>query len=101
MQQSQSVQQSQCACIRESVCNLLSGAFVDKEVQLFTGAPSVGHWPICYELNITKPLEYSEVRHDFTRVNWDYLSSVLEVDVTENFDVLIKQLPSQFLQSIN
>ena len=81
-----------------SVCNLLSNVFVDKEVELFTGALSVGHWPICYELNITKPVNYSEVRHCLIRVNWEYLSSVLKMDVEENFDVLIEQFPSTINQ---
>ena len=31
-----------------SVCNLLSEAFVDNEVELFPGASFVGHWPICW-----------------------------------------------------
>ena len=87
--------------VRPLQCATYSHAFANKEVELLTGAPSVGHWLICYEWNITKPLKYSEVRQDLTRVNWDYLSSVLEVDVKENFDVLIRQFPSQLLQSIN
>ena len=61
---------------------------LDKEVELFTVAPSVGHWPISYEMNITKPLKCSGIRQDFTRINWDYLFSVFEVDVKENFDAL-------------
>ena len=65
-----------CLC-DSSVCTLLSDAFVHEEVELFTVAPSVANWPICYELNITKPLKYSEVRHDLTRVKWNYLFSVL------------------------
>ena len=77
-----------------SVFNLLPDAFVNKVVELFNGEPSIsiGHWPICYELYITKPLKHSEVRHDFTRVNCGYLSSFLELDVNENFNVLIRQI---------
>ena len=40
-----------CLC-NSSVCNLLSGALIDKEFEIVTGAPSVGHWLICYEFHI-------------------------------------------------
>ena len=89
-----------CVC-NFSVCHLFSDAFFVKEVDLFTGEPSVGHWPTCYEVNITKPLNLSEVRHELTLLNWDILTSVLEVDDRETFGVSIKQFLSQFLQSIN
>ena len=80
-----------CLC-ESSVSNLLSDAFVEKEVELFTGAPSFWSLPnLLWMKNITKPLKLFEVRHDLTRINWNYLTSVLEVDVKENFDVLIKQ----------
>ena len=87
-----------CLC-DSSVSNLLT--FVEKAVPFFTGAPSVSHCLICYELNITEPLKNSEIRGDLTRVNRDYMPSVLEVDVPENFGVLFQQLPSKLLQSIN
>ena len=79
-----------CLC-DSSVCNMLSNSFADKEVELFTGAPSVGLWPICNDLNITKPLKHSKVRHDLLFINWDYLFASMEMEVTENFDVLINQ----------
>ena len=60
-----------CLC-DSSVCNIFSDAFVDKGVKLFISASLVGHWPICSDLSITKPLFYSEVIlkvHDLSRVN--------------------------------
>ena len=59
-------------CLCDSlVYNLLFDAFVDKQVELVTGALCVGHWLICCELILNNPLQYSDVRHDLTRVNWD------------------------------
>ena len=43
-----------CVCATFQ-CATYSDAVVDEEVELQIGAPSVGDWPICYELNITKP----------------------------------------------
>ena len=62
------------------MCNLVPDAFVEKKVELFTGAHSIGHWQNYYEMNNTKTLKYSEVRHELTHLNWDYLSFVLEAD---------------------
>ena len=57
------------SCLCDSpVCNLLSDAVADKEVEVFKGAPSIGLWPFCFNLNITKSLSYSEIRLELTRV---------------------------------
>ena len=44
--------------------NLLSDAFafVVRVVEVFSSGLFVGYWPTCYELNITKRLNYSQVR---------------------------------------
>ena len=87
-----------CPVFHCATCSLMH-FLLKNSISLLARLPLViGH---CYELNITKPRKLFEVRHKHTPVNWEYLSSVLEVDDKETFGVSVKQFPPKLLQSIN
>lgn len=59
---------------------------VDEEVELFTGAPSRGHFPVIHSIDGRRLKRTEFLRRDFINCDWDVWKQTLDARLLESFD---------------
>ena len=66
-----------------------------------TGVPNVGHWPVSSSLRVWKPENFTRIMLDYSKADWKFISSALEVAIQREYPELIKKFSLKFFLQLN